>query len=145
MLRGAPRFLTRQRSRSWGRVRSQWNGRSRHTQRQGDLGTLRGEQLGLEGKGVDCMSKFTAVHEACAACLVRSLSSAQLIHAGQRPPCVRRAGAMHALTHDNAVSACGVLRAVRGVPLQQAAQLAHPNCAGASVLLPHGKRAICRR
>ncbi len=37
---------------------------------QGDLGTLRGEQLGLEGEAqaniVDCMrmSKFTAVHEA---------------------------------------------------------------------------------
>jgi hypothetical protein len=39
-----------------------------HAQRQGDLGTLRGEQLGLEGEAqANCMrmSKFTAVHEAC--------------------------------------------------------------------------------
>ncbi len=40
-----------------------------HAQRQGDLGTLRGEQLGLEGEAQanDCMrmSKFTAAHEAC--------------------------------------------------------------------------------
>jgi hypothetical protein len=43
------------------------------------------------------------------------LSSAQLVHAGRHPPCVRWAGAVHALTHDNAVWACGVLRAVRGV------------------------------
>jgi hypothetical protein len=41
-----------------------------YAQRQGDLGTLRGEQLGLEGEAqanvcVDCMrmSKFTAVHD----------------------------------------------------------------------------------
>ncbi len=39
-----------------------------HAQHQGDLGTLRGEQLGLEGEAqANCMrmSKFTAVHEAC--------------------------------------------------------------------------------
>ncbi len=137
---GAPRFLTRQRSRSWARVRrrgcnarsgtggagepgSQAGTRSSPAPRPRPLRRLRrrtrsvrrtwarcgASSWGLKAKPrptlVDCMrmSKFTAVHEACAACLVRSLSSAQLVHAGRRPPCVRRAGAVHALTHDNAV------------------------------------------
>jgi hypothetical protein len=140
---------TRQRPRSWARVRrertmpprmprSQRNGRSgrarqpsrqpeffthatpaaaqkaaaAHVQRQADLGTLRDERrandeqrakhMGLQGKHSALKAKaqantrgLHAFNTSSRPCMLR----AQLVHAGRRPPCVRRAGAVHALTH----------------------------------------------
>ncbi len=150
LLRGAPRFLAPEvmvvGARALQRMpRSQQNGppaakparvlRPRHARsRSESYGGARAASSGPghaagRAAGDGEAIKFTAVHEACAA-------------RPRRPASTLRAAAVavHAL----------MLRAVRGVqcrggvPLQQAAQLAHPNRAGASVLLSHDKRALCR-
>ncbi len=148
----APRASLRQRSWSWARVRC--HARSRTGRRQPSLHAFFVRATPSESYGGARAASSGPGHAAG-----RAAGDGELHAMGRRlssRPCIRRAqlgrprrpastlraaaGAVHAL----------MLRAVRGVqrrggvPLQQAAQLAHPNRARASVLLSHDKRALCR-
>jgi hypothetical protein len=116
MLRGAPRFLTRQRSRSWASVRrrecharngtggvggSQFFARDAHTplrrlrRRTRSVRRTWARSWGAEGEKPTLHAGEQVHSHAC----VCSSSSVQLVHAGRRPPCVRRpAPCMHSRT-----------------------------------------------